>query len=81
MRVYTHYEILGVRPAASLAEIRQAYREKVKLYHPDMTPGAEGTRFRAVVAAWKVLSDPRKRKAYDLELRQSAKERSWYGLG
>ncbi len=32
-----YYEILGISPWASMSEIRQAYREKSKLYHPDTT--------------------------------------------
>ncbi len=81
MRAYTHYEILGVPQNASLAQIKKAFREKVKRYHPDATPGVDGTRFRAIVEAWNVLSNPRKRKEYDRELSESAPEKNWYRAG
>lgn len=74
MRTYSHYEILGVRPDAPLAEIKKSFREKVKIYHPDRTPGVEGTRFQAIVEAWDILSDPIKRKLYDRELQKAARE-------
>lgn len=77
-RTYTHYEILGVPQNASTAQIKKAFREKVKRYHPDATPGVDGTRFRAIVEAWRVLSNPHKRKQYDRELAHSAPQRIWY---
>ena len=67
----THYDILGVPRTASSWEIKAAFRMLVKKYHPDMTPGVEGSRFRQIVEAYKVLSSPRKRKAYDHEIRRS----------
>lgn len=78
MRAYTHYEILGVSPDASAAQIKRAFREKVKIYHPDKTPGMDGTRFRAIMEAWRVLSDPKKRAEYDRELVEARPETSWY---
>jgi curved DNA-binding protein CbpA len=76
MRTYTHYELLGVKPDATPAEIKKAFREKVKIYHPDRTPGIEGTRFQAIVEAWDILSDPVKRKLYDRQLREAARDRN-----
>ncbi|MBI4165317.1 MAG: J domain-containing protein [Acidobacteria bacterium] len=77
MRKYTHYEMLGVPQGATKAVIKNAFREKVKLYHPDLTPGVDGSRFQAIVEAWDVLSDPWKRKNYDRELQESAPEKTW----
>ena len=73
MRKYTHYEILGVQQDASTSIIKKAFRKKVKLYHPDRTPGVDGSRFQAIVEAWDILSDPWKRKNYDRELLQAAR--------
>ncbi len=62
-----YYETLGVSRDASEAELRQAYREMAKRYHPDRNPGdAEAeTFFKEVNAAHEVLSDEQKRAAYD----------------
>ena len=75
MRKYTHYELLGVPPDAPESVIKKAFREKVKIYHPDRTPGVDGTRFQAIMEAWDILSDPFKRKNYDKELLKAAKEK------
>ena len=35
----THYEILGIRKTATSEEIKNAYKQLVKKYHPDVYPG------------------------------------------
>lgn len=61
------YEILGVPRNASQAEIKKAYRELVKQYHPDTHPGnkANEEKFKKINAAYTVLNDPEKRARYD----------------
>jgi DnaJ-class molecular chaperone len=61
------YQILGVKPAASAEEIRRAYRKLAKQFHPDLNPGKKEaeTRFKAINAAYDLLSDPEKRARYD----------------
>ena len=63
-----HYEVLGVDRIASRDEIEKAYRRLVVLYRPDRNkePGAE-ERFVQINEAHEVLTDPRKRSAYDFE--------------
>ncbi len=61
------YDKLGVAKTATADEIRSAYRKLARKHHPDVNPGdkqAEET-FKGVSAAYEVLSDDKKRKAYD----------------
>jgi len=72
-----YYAILGLKEDASLEEIRKAYRKLALHYHPDRNrgnPGAE-ERFKAISEAYGVLSDPEKRRAYDLSRAYGASPR------
>ena len=60
------YKVLGVRQNATLAEIKRAYREKVKNLHPDLTGDiTRKDEFNEVVHAYRVLSDSRQRSIFD----------------
>ena len=61
-----HYAALGLNSAASLADIKKAFRQKAALYHPDRNPAPDAAqRFREVQEAYDILSDDNKRQAYD----------------
>ena len=65
-----YYRVLGVDRTASAADIRAAFRERAKLYHPDggSEPAtADGRRFQHLREAYEVLRDPRHRMRYDAE--------------
>ena len=61
-----HYAALGLASSATLADVKKAYRQKAAFYHPDRNDAEDAAeRFRAVQAAYDVLSDDDKRQAYD----------------
>jgi curved DNA-binding protein CbpA len=63
-----YYRILGVHSNASTAQIKRAYRDLVKQFHPDINQTASaGDRTRELNEAWAVLADPESRMAHDLE--------------
>lgn len=62
-----YYEVLGVPRTATEAELKKAYRQVAKKYHPDVNPGnAEAEqKFKEASEAYKILSDPDTRAKYD----------------
>ena len=68
----THYQVLGVPANAALAEIKRAYRRLVVQFHPDKHGGDSRfeDQFKAVSAAYRVLSDAGRRASYDFQLAQ-----------
>ena len=61
------YEVLGIEKSASDDDIKRAYRQAAKKYHPDLHPGDAGAeaKFKEVNEAYEVLSDKEKRARYD----------------
>lgn len=60
------YDILNVSKHASPEEIKKAYRELAKQYHPDKNKAADAAeRFKMISLAHEVLSNPTKKQQYD----------------
>jgi hypothetical protein len=66
------YELLGIPESGSLVEIKQAYKQLARKYHPDVSPPGRveeyTKRFILVQEAYEILSDPRSRALYDRDM-------------
>jgi hypothetical protein len=65
-----YYDILQLSPNADGDTIGRIFRHLAKKYHPDATGGGDPERFRELVKAHEILSDPVKRAAYDIRHQQ-----------
>jgi molecular chaperone DnaJ len=63
-----YYQVLGISREASEEEVKRAYRQLARKYHPDVNAGdpkAAEERFKEISEAYEVLADPQKRQRYD----------------
>ncbi|MCK9457425.1 MAG: DnaJ domain-containing protein, partial [Candidatus Riflebacteria bacterium] len=61
-----YYEVLGVPKNADDNEIKKAFRNLARKYHPDVNKGEEAAeKFKEINEAYQILSDRQKRDAYD----------------
>jgi len=70
-----HYEVLQVSRLADADTIRRVFHALAARYHPDNKETGNDHRFRQLVLAYNVLSDPEKRAAYDVRLANEDKTR------
>ena len=68
-----YYDVLGVSPDAGADEIKRAYRQLARRYHPDISGDDRGTAFVEASQAYEVLQDPRRRRQYDASRHRFAK--------
>lgn len=67
-----YYDVLGVAADAGAEEIRRAYRQLARRYHPDISGDDRGVAFLEIARAYDVLIDPVRRQSYDAALTQAA---------
>jgi len=85
--VENYYDVLGIGPEASTREVKSAFRRQAKKQHPDVSGSREGkgggrrepsraadAAMRLLLEAYRVLSDPERRRLYDRTLRRSTSE-------
>ncbi len=65
-----YYKILGIRPTASIAEIKRAYRLKAKKLHPDVS-GADATQFHLLLLAYEALIEQHQKAVFDIPFASS----------
>ena len=70
-----HYEVLQVSQNAEPETINRVYRMLAQRFHPDNQQTGDEARFRAVLHAYTVLSDPEKRAQYDVAHQQQQQHR------
>jgi molecular chaperone DnaJ len=67
-----YYDVLGVSPDACADDIRRAYRQLARRYHPDISGDDRAIAFLEAARAYEVLGDPGRRQSYDAQRRVSS---------
>jgi curved DNA-binding protein CbpA len=75
------YRVLGVAPGSAPREIRDAYRHRARMAHPDLAGDESASWMRDLNAAWEILKDPARRAEYDAAAGRGAANGSADGAG
>jgi len=77
-----YYDVLGVSPDAGADEIKRAYRQLARRYHPDISGDERSSAFLELARAYDVLGDPKRRRTYDARMAgrsgQTERGRDWF---
>ena len=74
-----YYDVLGVSPDAGADEIKRAYRQLARRYHPDISGDDRGLAFKELTGAYDVLRDSSRRRQHDRTLStQGADGATWF---
>ncbi|MDR1126918.1 MAG: J domain-containing protein [Treponema sp.] len=68
-----YYSLLGIKTDASSADVKKAFREKAKKFHPDVVGKRGDAEMRRLISAYKILSDRQRRFEYDKTFKLSEK--------
>ncbi len=71
-----HYEVLQLSPRADQTTVQRVFRHLAKRYHPDNQESGDAERFKQVMDAFEVLSDPARRAQYDARY-EDLREAHW----
>lgn len=72
-----YYEILEIDIFSDISQIEKSYKQKAKIYHPDLQSGDE-IRFKKILEAYEVLRDSKKRLEYDLKLQEEVGKKLYF---
>lgn len=76
-----YYEILNIDKSSSFEEIKRAYKESIKKYHPDLNKEKNSEfYFKKILKAYTILSDPDLKKEYDNSLIKDYKNKFKYNI-
>ena len=74
-----YYDVLGVSPDAGADEIKRAYRQLARRYHPDISGDDRGLAFKELTGAYNVLRDSSRRRQHDRTLpTQGGEGATWF---
>ncbi|NXC69247.1 DNJB8 protein, partial [Anhinga anhinga] len=79
-----YYKVLGLQKSASQDDVKKSYHKLALKWHPDKNPSNKEEaekKFKAVAAAYEVLSDPQKRSLYDRSVKESRSHRGRSATG
>lgn len=67
LRKKSHYDVLGLTPKANMVDIKSAYYDLSKVYHPDRNDGSpeSAQKFRDITEAYEILGNYKLRRLYD----------------